>query len=70
MPGIRKRAPRPVKSVTFRLPIETHELLTAVADLRGLDLTAMLNVVISDAVPGLQGWLKDRQGRQAERGPS
>ncbi len=51
---------RESKSVTFRLPAEAHELLTTVADLRGLDLTALLNLIISDASPGLRDWLAEQ----------
>lgn len=47
-------------SVTFRLRAGAHDLLMQVAQARGQDLTAVINGLIAEALPGLQRWLLDR----------
>lgn len=53
----RKKAPS--KAVTFRLPLTHYEVLMAVAEARGVDLTAVLNQLVADDLPTLRSWLKD-----------
>lgn len=51
----------PAKAVTFRVPLTQYAVLSAVAEERGIDLTAMLNSLIADALPALERWLEARR---------
>src|SRR5262245_13121813 len=55
----------PHRSVTFRMPVEHYETLAEVAEARGIDVSALLNQVVADALPGLLAWLvrhREQQG--------
>jgi hypothetical protein len=41
------------RSVSFRMPVDMYNLLTAVAEMRGVDLSGMLNWICSEYRPTL-----------------
>src|SRR5262245_42873264 len=50
------------RAVGFRLPSERYELLARVAEKRGIDLSALLNVIVADAERSLRYWLEVEEG--------
>lgn len=44
-------------AVSFRVPLEHYTLASRVAVARGVDVSAVLNHLISDGAPGLVAWL-------------
>jgi hypothetical protein len=51
----------PTRSVTFRCPEDHYRTLAAVAKAKGIDVSAVLNQTIADAIPGLEDWLTNRE---------
>ncbi len=49
------------RSVTFRMPEGRYDLLAAVAEERGIDVSALLNSIVSEAAPDLAEWLAERR---------
>jgi hypothetical protein len=48
------------KAVSFKMPEDRYTVLQAVARERGTDVSAVLNTIISDALPALRNWLAQR----------
>jgi hypothetical protein len=57
----RKKKSTEFRAVGFRMPADRYELLAEVAREKGVDLSAVLNDVISEAAPALQVWLALRK---------
>src|SRR5262249_55237111 len=57
----RKKTEGEFRQVGWRMPREHFDVLAAVARERGIDLSAVLNGIVSDAVPGLRDWLTERE---------
>jgi hypothetical protein len=49
----------PSKVTTFRTSQRTHKFLGLVAEAKGIDLSALINLIISDAIPDLREWYED-----------
>lgn len=54
------------RPVNFRAPARIYDLLAAVAESRGQDISAVINGVLADAAPGLRQWLLDREPGDAD----
>jgi hypothetical protein len=53
----RKAKRDPTRILTVRIPQRMHDLMQEVADLRGQDLSAVVNHVLAEARTGLSAWL-------------
>jgi hypothetical protein len=56
---------RPTRSVTFRMPDDHYRTLAAVAFARGTDVSALLNSIVTEAIPALKDWLAERRAASA-----
>ncbi len=50
----RKRDTRVFRPVTFRMLLEHYELIEALADLKGLDVSAVLNMLIAGSADSMR----------------
>jgi hypothetical protein len=62
----RKKTEGDFRQVGFRMPRATFDVLAQVAEARGIDLSALLNQIISDALPDLRLWLIDHESKGLE----
>jgi len=64
----RKKTAGEFRQVGFRMPQEAFDLLSKVSEARGIDLSALLNMIIADALPQLRLWLAEREYGDAAAG--
>jgi hypothetical protein len=57
----------PYRAVTFRVPQDTYDLVAEAADLQGVDVSAVLNRILADAVPELRDWVARHKGEGDDR---
>ncbi len=55
------KADIPTRSVSFRMPVSIYEDFQAIATLHGMDLSALLNSVCVEALPGLLRWKAEHE---------
>src|SRR5688572_25895547 len=54
------------RAVGFRMPARYYDILAGVARERGIDVSAVLNSLIAEALPALEDWLRRRsRGKEA-----
>jgi hypothetical protein len=63
----RKKTAGDFRQTSFRMPLAHYEALHQVADERGIDLAALLNEIVAEAVPGLERWLSERRAARTLR---
>lgn len=61
-----RRQPGETKRVTIGFPKAVHSDLVEVAGAKGLDLAALINVIVTDVRPALMKWLRDHRAALGE----
>jgi post-segregation antitoxin (ccd killing protein) len=49
------------RPITARIPVAVYADLAAVAEARGIDMSALLNQLLAEARPGLVRWLREHE---------
>lgn len=61
----RKKTHGNARQYGFRMPQEHYDTLAAFAAAKGIDLAALMNLLVAEAVPIMQDWLADEAVRKA-----